>query len=88
MLAANLAKQNSTLAAQVEILELEKKKAEFAMKKEQNLCEISEIELEKTKQFREMELKNKQEMLDNAAKNQQEMFALEMQAKKRDLNLN
>lgn len=87
LLAANLTKQCSSLAVQAEILQIEKKKAEFAMQKVRNLCEISKINLEKAGKIAEIEMKSKQTMLDSEEKHQQEMFALEMNAKKRDLNL-
>lgn len=79
LLTANLTKQSSSLAIQAEILELEKKKAAFSMEKERNLLEVSKIQLESAGKLRKL--------TKNERKHQQEMFDLELEAKKRRLNL-
>lgn len=53
----------------------------------EHLLEISKIHLEKARTLADMEIKTKQKMLEEETKNEQNIFALEVQARKQELNL-
>lgn len=86
LLAANFTNSKlNLLKIQAEILQLEMKKAEISLKREQNLFEMSTVDLEKAKKIAKIDIETLQSMAakaENEKKHQKEMSALEIRAKK------